>query len=147
MATRFDGFWLRTPFTSCIIGPSKSGKTVLTDKLVQSWDWISCGTKLERFMLLYDCWQPIYEQILGQVPDGVEVILKQGFPMEELHSDKLFKTSGKATLIIIDDLSTTMENSKDVRQAISRLFRVLSHHRYNIWYIKELSAHITFLGT
>ena len=130
MARRFDGFWLRAPFTSCIIGPSKSGKTVLTNKLIQHWDWISCGVKLERFVLLFDCWQPIYDQILSQIPEGVEVILNQGFPMEEMRRDKLFKTLGKATLVIIDDLTAELDTNKEVRQAVLRLFRVLSHHRY-----------------
>ena len=131
MSRHFDGFWLRTPFTSCVIGPSKSGKSLLTNELVKHWDWISCGAKIDRLVLMFDCWQPIYDTLLQSVPDTVEVVLKQGFPVQELRNDKLFKKAqpDSTTLIIIDDLSTEIENNKEVRNSISRLFRVLSHHR------------------
>lgn len=130
MARRFDGFWLRSPFTSCIIGPSKSGKTVLLDKLIAGWDWVGCGAKIGRLVLLYDCWQPIYDDMLARVPPEVEIVVRRGFPVEEARADKLFKKSTRTTLVVIDDLSTEMESNKEIRQAVSRLFRVLSHHRY-----------------
>ena len=100
---------LYSPFTMLVCGPSGSGKSVFTRKLLSS-DVIDESSP-RRVVWCYGVWQPMFEN------DNNRIEYHQGLPTEELLSQ------GNMTLVI-DDLMQTAKSSS----IVSDIFTKYSHH-------------------
>ena len=107
---------LRGPFTLVIAGPSRSGKTELTKKILERRDEI-IHPPLERIVYCYGTELPSVFQYLKQRIPGIE--FHKGIP------DEFGDETRRRTLVVIDDLMEECANSKNVLQAFVRE----SHHR------------------
>ena len=105
------------PFSMMVTGPSQSGKTEWTRKLLLS-PLIQQPT--ERILWCFGQWQPLYEQLQKRIP-YIEFV--HGIP-DHLHSPQ-FINAGTRNLIILDDLMTEAKCD----QRIADLFTKGSHHR------------------
>ena len=83
------------PFTCCVSGPTKSGKTEWVKKFVQNCHML-ISPKPEKILWCFSEWQSGYA-ILNDIP-GLQFI--EGFP----DVGELKKTSQQPKLIIFDDL-------------------------------------------
>ena len=112
------------PFTMVISGPSGSGKSVWTQKLLQS---RLIQPSPQRVIWCYGQWQPLYEDLRRQVP-GIEFV--KGIP-DDLSQPDFFDVR-KKNLIVFDDLMTEAKCD----QRLADLFTKGSHH---------LNASVTYL--
>lgn len=108
---------LKTPFTSLIVGPTMSGKTVFVKKLLEnSQSLISPAPN--RIVWCYGEYQPLHSELKVTVPD---IELVEGFP-EKLEDTF---TQDKCNLLVLDDLMN--ETGNDDR--LGRVFTRMAHHR------------------
>jgi GTPase SAR1 family protein len=119
----------KTPFTAIIAGPTSSGKTLLTRKILRHYQTVLYPTpqyKPLKVLWAYGQWQPLYNVALP----NVQVTYYDGLPpSEELESHHL---------IVIDDLMSEAENSKD----LLKLFTRGSHHNnQNVIFITQNLFH------
>lgn len=101
------------PFGALISGPSGSGKSVFVKKFVTNLERM-CSEKIDRVILYYSEWQPIYTQL-----GASNIEFKEGLPQ---NSD--FYDDPRAKLVIIDDLM-----SESSGKTITNLYTKGSHHR------------------
>lgn len=96
------------PFTCCINGPTKSGKTEWVKRFVKHVDELMT-IKPEKIIWCYSEWQPAYTE-LGNLCTFVE-----GIPdMNSLKEDKSPK------LLIMDDLMTECAKTPEITQLFTR---------------------------
>ena len=105
------------PFSMMVTGPSQSGKTEWTRKLLLS---LLIQPPPERILWCFGQWQPLYENLQKKIP-CIEFV--HGIP-DYLHSSQ-FISPEKRNLIILDDLMTEAKCD----QRIADLFTKGSHHR------------------
>ena len=105
------------PFSMMVTGPSQSGKTEWTRKLLLS---PLIQLPPERILWCFGQWQPLYENLQKRIP-CIEFV--HGIP-DYLHSSQ-FISPDKRNLIILDDLMTEAKCD----QRIADLFTKGSHHR------------------
>ena len=105
------------PFSMMVTGPSQSGKTEWTRKLLLS---PLIQPPPERILWCFGQWQPLYEELQKRIP-CIEFV--HGIP-DYLHSSQ-FIGPDKRNLIILDDLMTEAKCD----QRIADLFTKGSHHR------------------
>jgi septin family protein len=98
---------MQSPFTMLVCGPSGSGKSVFTQKLLDS-DVMHPG----RIVWCYGVWQNSFEDSANRA-----IEYHQGLPTEDLLSQ------GNMTLII-DDLMQQAKSSS----VVSDIFTKYSHH-------------------
>ena len=106
------------PFTMTISGPTASGKTHFTRKILEN---CKINPHPERIVYIYKRWQPLYDTLKATVRPDIEFI--RGIP-DDLDADSFFQT-GRNNIIILDDMMDIASNHK----AISDLFTEGSHHR------------------
>ena len=105
------------PFSMMVTGPSQSGKTEWTRKLLLS---SLIQPFPQRILWCFGQWQPLYEELQKRIP-YIEFV--HGIP-DHLHSPQ-FINAGTRNLIILDDLMTEAKCD----QRIADLFTKGSHHR------------------
>ena len=105
------------PFSMMVMGPSQSGKTEWTRKLLLL---PLIQPPPERILWCFGQWQPLYEELQKRIP-YIEFV--HGIP-DHLHSPQ-FINAGTRNLIILDDLMTEAKCD----QRIADLFTKGSHHR------------------
>ena len=105
------------PFSMMVTGPTQSGKTEWTRKLLLS---LLIQPPPERILWCFGQWQPLYENLQKKIP-YIEFV--HGIP-DYLHSSH-FISPDKRNLIILDDLMTEAKCD----QRIADLFTKGSHHR------------------
>ena len=108
---------LQHPFSMMVTGPSQSGKTEWTRKLLLS---SLIQPPPERILWCFGQWQPLYEQLQKRIP-YIEFV--HGIP-DHLQNPQ-FINAGTRNLIILDDLMTEAKCD----QRIADLFTKGSHHR------------------
>jgi hypothetical protein len=102
---------LKHPFNMIVAGPSQSGKTEFVKRLIdRSKEMVN--NPPEQILFYYAEWQPSYKGLVGKVKfiEGLPNALPDG---------------KERTWIILDDLMSEMESSKQ----ISLLFTRGTHHR------------------
>lgn len=104
-------FYLRSPFTMIINGPTGSGKSTFIKRLLDNPSRF-IQPPPERILYYYGAWQPLFNEMKGvtferQLPSSFEEVL-----------------DGRPTLIILDDLMDDVSKSDEV----ARLFTKGSHH-------------------
>ena len=104
-------------FSMMVTGPSQSGKTEWTRKLLLL---LLIQPPPERILWCFGQWQPLYENLQKKIP-CIEFV--HGIP-DYLHSSQ-FISPDKRNLIILDDLMTEAKCD----QRIADLFTKGSHHR------------------
>lgn len=107
---------LKCNFTMLVVGPSGSGKSVFTSKLLQFRNKILAEAP-RRIVWCYSVWQPLYDSLAAQI-ENLEFI--NGVP-----SIDLIKTGN--FILVVDDLM----DSADTAQTMSEIFTKYSHH-YNV---------------
>lgn len=116
---------IKCPTIGVISGTSGSGKTCILLKMLQQKEYMF-DKPIERVLLCYKIWQPIYEQfkqIFGQ-----RISFKDNLPCQE---DIDFLTEGSHhSLLITDDMCKAVGDS----ELITSVHQVQSHHR-NMSYI------------
>lgn len=113
----FD-FRLRHPFGAILSGPSCSGKTYFVKTLMYN-SHKMCSVKFDRYVFIYGCWQPIYDELMRVF----DIKFIDGIP-ETLNDDSLFPDN-KKTLLVIDDLMDHASSNPEV----ARLFTQYIHHK------------------
>ena len=103
---------LKHPFSMIVSGPSKSGKTYLTSKILQSG---IIQPESEKVLWCYSQWQPMYGQMKE---DGLVDKFIEGLNYE----DEIDGTT--PTLLVIDDLQNEGSNN----EAVAKLFMIGCHH-------------------
>ena len=107
-----------SPTSILIVGPSSSGKTELTKKLLLNKDGVF-KSKVSKIMLCYNVWQNTYEDLKSKMPD---IQFYKGLPnandIEEWGASKQHK------ILVMDDLMMEAANNLEV----VNLFCVGSHH-------------------
>jgi hypothetical protein len=114
----FKHFQFKCPFTCVIAGPTSSGKSVLTRRILKNYDVLfNFKNPVLNLKVLwcYGIWQPLYNQ---QISNNVYVKYVEGLPSK----DEIFLD--KPNIIIIDDLMTQLGNNP----ALADLFTKGSHH-------------------
>jgi hypothetical protein len=107
---------LKHPFTAIVAGPTKAGKTVWVQKLVQNIENMVSPTPQQVYWC-YSEWQPIYSDLEASSP---VVHFMQGVPdLQELKN-----SPEKTKLVILDDFMQEMKGDKRLVQ----LFTKGSHH-------------------
>ena len=113
----FD-FRLQHPFSCVISGPSNSGKTFFVKHLIERTDEM-VSKKIENIVYIYDCWQPLYDDMLKIR----NINFVQGIPTT-LNDDALLP-SNRTNLLIIDDVMKDASNNAEVEKAFTQYV----HHR------------------
>ena len=101
---RTTSFEFRTPSSVLIVGPSASGKTVFTTRLLTD-NLDLFATRPNRIHYCYGSWQKSFEKL-----KKTGVTFSAGVPTEE-ELDKRFPRGG---LLVMDDLMTEGNNDKTV---------------------------------
>ena len=101
-----------------VSGPTSCGKTFFVTQILQS---NKIQPAPQRIILLYNRWQPLYDDLKRTVYPRVEFI--QGIPHNL--EDDAYLNRNVTNLIILDDLMST--SNKDPR--ITDLFTEWSHNR------------------
>ena len=104
------------PFSMMVTGPSASGKTEWTRKLLLS---TLIQPPSERIICCYGQWQPLYEDLQKKLP-SIEFV--HGIP-EYLNSSQFINPSQR-NLIVFNDLMTEAKCD----QRIADIFSRGSHH-------------------
>ncbi len=112
---RTTAFQFRTPSSVLIVGPSASGKTVFTTRLLTD-NLDLFATRPNRIHYWYGSWQKSFETL-----KKTGVTFSAGVPTEK-ELDKWFPRGG---LLVMDDLMTEGNNDKTVLD----IFTKHSHHR------------------
>ena len=107
----------KLPFSMVVSGPSDSGKSVWTKKLLLS---SLIQPSPERIIWCYGQWQPLYDNIRKRIP-RIEFV--NGTP--DHLNDQYYINVGKRNLLVFDDLMTEAKCD----QRIAELFTKGSHHR------------------
>ena len=107
----------QNPFSMMVTGPSQSGKTEWTSKLLLS---PLIQPPPECILWCFGQWQPLYEELQKRIP-YIEFV--HGIP-DHLHNPQIIN-AGTRNLIILDDLMTELKCD----QRIADLFTKGSHHR------------------
>ena len=106
-----------TPTTMLVCGPTMSGKSVFTSKLIRQADYIFEKTP-RKIIYAYSVWQPIFDEL----EKSSSVTFHEGLPtkdnLQEWWIDNI------PILLILDDLLDSACNSTDIQQ----LFTVGCHH-------------------
>ena len=113
----FD-FRLQHPFSCVISGPSNSGKTFFVKQLIERADEL-VSKKIENIVYIYDCWQPLYDEMLKIT----NINFVQGIPTT-LNDDTLLPLN-RNNLLIIDDVMKDASNNAEVE----KVFTQYVHHR------------------
>ena len=105
------------PFSMVVSGPSGSGKSVWTKKLLLS---SLIQPSPERIVWCYGQWQPLYDNIRKKIP-RIEFV--NGIP--DHLNDQHYIDVSKRNILVFDDLMTEAKCD----QRIADLFTKGSHHR------------------
>jgi hypothetical protein len=114
---------LRCPFTCLVVGPTSSGKTELTRKLLQERTTVMTGGSTgpnhtpSRALWCYSIWQPLYTYLATTLDPGLDLTFHQGLPPQDILEDGNF-------ILIVDDL---IEESV-ASETLSSIFTKYSHH-------------------
>lgn len=111
-------FQFIAPTTICTVGPSQSGKTMFTKKLIDNAD-VMFTVPPTRILYAYSEDQPLFDEMRK----NPKVTFHEGLPDKKTIEE--FTQDRKHTLIVIDDLMNKVAQSDDLLQ----LFTVTSHHR------------------
>ena len=105
-------------FKLIIIGPSRSGKTTLTQDLLLNLDTFSSEPP-KKIILIYKVWQPVYDKM--KTGGLVDVFVQDN---ADLESQLMNYITGEEVLFIFDD----MVNSQNIT-FIRDLFMIEGRHR------------------
>ena len=105
-------------FKLIIIGPSRSGKTTLTQDLLLNLDTFSSEPP-KKIILIYKVWQPVYDKM--KTGGLVDVFVRDN---DDLESQLMNYITGEEVLFIFDD----MVNSQNIT-FISDLFMIQGRHK------------------
>ena len=105
---------LKSPFTALIIGPTGSGKTVTTFKLIKSRDSV-CTEPPVEVHYCYGAWQESFDSLAN------EVTFHEGL----INVENDLPNDGQPRWLIIDDL---MEESTG-KSELNNIYTKHSHHR------------------
>lgn len=113
-------FRFRIPFRALICGPSESGKTFLTHKILAFKKELFAHTP-EKVLFFYNQWQEVYERMSA---DGSVTEFIKGKPgREHFESLALYSDTAGGSLVVIDD------GTLHIDKATAELFTVFSHHQ------------------
>lgn len=107
--------------THIISGQSGSGKSSHVYKILKNKNVMFGKDEPVAIRYYYGIFQPLFTQMMEEI-EGIT--FHQNLPTEEEVLE--FTSSGKHTIIIIDDLQTTASNSP----VIELIFTRISHHRH-----------------
>lgn len=115
-----DGFDPRFqhPFSMILCGPSCSGKTFFVKMLLQNAKSM-ISKNVENIVYIYDCWQPLYDELLKMY----DIKFIEGIP-QTLNDDHLFPPN-KINFLILDDVMKNASGNSEVE----RVFTQYVHHR------------------
>lgn len=102
---------LRCPFTLAIIGPSDSGKTTLTRKIIEN-PTFYCNRPFSKIFYIYKFYQGLFENMKRSI-SNIEF-----FPSEDLERVIEEKNYIKYYLVVLDDCDSLLER-KDVQEMFS----------------------------
>lgn len=112
----FD-FRLQHPFSCVLSGPSNSGKTFFVKMLLENAKSVF-SKKIENIVYVYDCWQPMYDDLLKLY----DIKFIEGIP-QSLNDDHLFPAD-KTNFLVLDDVMKDASNNSEVE----RVFTQYVHH-------------------
>ena len=110
-----------------VIGCSGSGKTRWVAELVKNWNRVvDTDLPLTKFRLIYSVYQPVYDDIIGDLPEGCEIETASELPPSDvLRSDHYWRGEG-AQILFLDDLLPRLD--KSLGEILETLFCIRSHH-------------------
>jgi hypothetical protein len=114
-------FRFNIPFRVLVCGPSQSGKTFLTHKILKYKRELFVHSP-EKVLFFYNQWQDIYDRMSA---DGSVTEFVKGKPARE-HFEALasaYSDTAGGSLVIIDD------GALHIDVAMAELFTVFSHHQ------------------
>ena len=128
----FSNLHFEAPFTTVILGKSKTGKTTLVRKIVEEWDDLvyhpTSPLPIWQLIIVFEHDQDAYTSIICAVqtayPDCI-VKCMRGWNEREMADSKLYKGPDSAqTLLIVDDCLHSLSKS----ETIGKICRGTSHH-------------------
>ena len=114
-----DTRW-KHPFTCCVCGPTRCGKTQFVKRFLANLPAI-CSVRFDRILFYYAEWTETYRSDLKAGGGAPSIEFKEGLPQSSDNSED----NGRKKLIILDDLMRE-SSSCDV---ILDLFTKGSHHK------------------
>lgn len=113
-----DKCQFKCPTAILISGPSGSGKSVFTFKLIYNRDKMF-DTKFSRVIWAYGVWQ---EEFGKSIHERNGIKFHEGLPqLDEFKAES-------PTLLVVDDMMNQIKN-KEIGSALANLFTAASHHR------------------
>ncbi|CAC5359496.1 unnamed protein product [Mytilus coruscus] len=107
-----------SPTTICVVGPTQSGKTMFTKKLIENVNEMFTDPP-EKILYVY----LEYQKLFDEMQTISNLILHEGLPDKQKIDE--FTKDTKSSLIILDDVITQVVNCPEKLS----LFTVTSHHR------------------
>lgn len=86
--------------------------------------------KIEKLVIVYECWQPMYDDIISLLPATVPVLKFQGLQAEVFAKKTLTSSSASSnavTVAIFDDLAASLLK-KNFESQFIRLLTIHCHH-------------------
>ena len=144
MFCKVNDFYLRPNFTCIVAGSSKAGKTELVRDIVEQWSHVVPESTIGCVSIIYDTWQPCYDEIISFLPPNAIVESHAGLPnsndelplpsdsQTETRNGRIMRpmcrigtqTYGGQHLVLVDDVLQMVK----ANSFLTRLFSVLSHH-------------------
>lgn len=108
---------LRTPFSLFVSGPSQSGKTRFTQRIIKQAEVFS--SPIRNVVYAYSQWQPVFQEIRD---NDLSVVFLEGLPtMDDLSA---WSEKDGGLLLVLDDLVYRVIQSFDYMD----LFTIHVHH-------------------
>lgn len=109
-------FQFELPCQICVVGSSSSGKSTLVKHIVEN------RTKYFKEPIDKIFW--FYGIYNDGIPTGPDIIAIEGIPDMEL----LKEQRGKNTIVVLDDLQSTMNSNSKSKKMLNDLFCLYAHH-------------------
>ena len=106
-----------SPTTLAIVGPTQSGKSVFTKRLIEN---SGVMFTIPPKKILYSEYQKLFDE-MNDIPN---LTFHEGLPDRQLLKE--FSKDNDHTLLVLDDLASKIVTSEE----IVHLFTVMSHHRF-----------------
>lgn len=114
-----DEFALKVPFSVFVSGPSQSGKTRFTQRILNNVEKGVLSKPIKKIVYAYSKWQPAFQEMRD---NDASMTFYEGLPTKEELTE--WTKDGEDLLLVLDDLVYRVIQSFDYME----LFSIYVHH-------------------